>query len=147
MFPESSGVYIAQRDSSLFIVKIRGVYPTLQLDKNAIDLGEYLCNGKKKEVPKEVLDNMEIFHTEWTFYSLKFIDFTVFSKIDFNPDGTDLYLSEEDIVLIRGKYYRMCQQGVSPMKICRALSYEFKCSLEQIINLVNDFDAQQCYVD
>ena len=147
MFPESSGVYIAQRDSNLFVIKIRGVYPTLQLDKKAIDLGEYLCNGKIKEVPQCVLDNIELFHTDWNFHSLRFIDFTVFSKINFNPDGTKLYLSEEDAISIRGKYYRMCQQGVSPIKIVKALSYEFKCSKEQIIDLINDFDAQAVYLD
>lgn len=142
MFPESSGVYIAQRESSLFIIKIKGVYPSLQLDKKAIDLGEYLANGKMKEVSQEVLDNIEIFHTEWDFHPLSFVNFTVFSNIEFRPDGTNLYLSEEDILSIRGKYYRMCQQGVSPMKIMRALAYEFKCSKEQIINLINKFDAQ-----
>ena len=103
MFPESSGVYIAQRESSLFIVKIKGVYPSLQLDKKAIDLGEYLANGKMKEVSQEVLDNIEIFHTEWDFHPLSFVNFTVFSNIEFRPDGTNLYLSEEDILSIRGK--------------------------------------------
>lgn len=147
MFPESSGVYIAQRESDLFVIKIRGVYPALQLDRKAIDLGKYLCNGKTVEVSQEVLDNIELFHTEWDFYPLRFIDFTVFSKIDFNPDGTKLYLSEEDILSIRGKYYRMCQQGVSPTKIIRAISYELKCSKEQIINLINEFDAQSVYLD
>lgn len=144
MFPESSGVYIAQKESDLFIVKIRGVYPTLQLDKKAIDLGVYLRSGKTKEVPQELLDCMEIFHTEWDFHPLNFIDFSVFSNIEFCPDSSQLYLSEEDILSIRGKYYRMCQQGVSPIKVIRALSYEFKCSKEQIIKLINNFDEQAC---
>lgn len=147
MFPEASGVYIAQREQNLFIVKVKGVYPTLQLGKKAIDLGAYLSGGKTKEVPQEVLDNMELFHSDWTFHPLSFIDFSVFSKIDFNPDGTKLYLSEEDILSIRGKYYRMCQQGVSPTKIIRAICFEFKCSSEQIVNLINDFDAQSLYID
>jgi hypothetical protein len=48
---------------------------------------------------------------------------------------------------IRGKYYRLCQQGVSPIKIVRALGYEFKVSREQIINLINEFDAQSITLD
>lgn len=147
MFPESSGVYIAQRDQQLFIVKVKGVYPTMQLDKKAVNLGEYLSNGKTKEVPKDVLDNIELFHTDWEFYPLRFINFGVFSKTEFNPNGTNLYLTEEDIISIRGKYYRLCQQGVSPMKVIRALGYEFKTSKDQIINLINDFDAQANQID
>lgn len=142
MFPESSGVYIAQRDNALFIVKVKGVYPTLVLDKKAVDLGEYLRNGRTKEVPQDVLDNLELMHTDWEFHPLRFINFGVFSKTEFNPNGDDLYLSEEDILSIRGKYYRLCQQGVSPMKVIRALGYEFKVSKDQIIGLINDFDAQ-----
>ena len=147
MFPESSGVYIAQRESELFIIKVKGVYPTLQLDKKAFNLSEYLRNGKIVEVPQEVLDNLEIVHTEWEFHPLKFINFGVFSKTEFSPDGTNLYLSEEDIQALRSKYYRLCQQGVSPMKVIRALGYEFKVSRDQIINLINSFDAQAATVD
>lgn len=147
MFPESSGAYIAQRKSDLFIVKVKGVYPTLQLDKKAVDLGTYLSNGKTKEVPQDVLDNIELFHTEWEFHPLRFINFGVFSKTDFNPDGTKLYLSEEDTIALRGKYYRLCQQGVSPMKAIRAIGYEFKVSKEQILELINNFDGQANTID
>lgn len=147
MFPESSGVYIAQRESNLFIVKVKGVYPTLQLDKKAIDLGEYLGNGKTKEVPVDVLDNIELMHMDWEFHPLRFINFGVFSKTEFSPDGNNLYLSEEDILAIRGKYYRLCQQGVSPMKVIRALGYEFKVSKDQIMDLINGFDAQSAIID
>lgn len=147
MFPESSGVYIAQRDSDLYVVRVKGVYPTLQLDKKAINLGEYLHSGKIKEVPQEVLDNMELFHTDWEFRSLSFINFGVFSKTEFNPNSEDLYLSEDDVLSIRGKYYRLCQQGVSATKVIRALGYEFKSSKAQIIKLVNNFDTQAKYVN
>lgn len=142
MFPANSGVYIAQRENDLFIVKVKGVYPTLQLDKKAVDLGEYLRNGKLKEISQDIMDNIELFHNDWEFLPLNFINFGVFSKIEFNPNGTDLYLSEDDVTSIRGKYYRLCQQGVSPMKVIRALGYEFKVSKEQIIKLINSFDAQ-----
>lgn len=148
MFPESSGVYIAQRDTDFFIVKVKGVYPTLQLDKKAVDLGEFLHNGRTKEVSQEVLDNMELFHMDWEFHPLSFINFGVFSnKTDFIPNGNDLYLSEEDILSIRGKYYRLCQQGVSAMKVIRALGYEFKVSKDQVIKLINNFDEQARNID
>lgn len=142
MFPECSGVYIAQREDELYIVKIKGVYPTLQLDKKAVDLGKFLGNGKTQEVPIEVLDNIELFHENWDFYPLDFIKIGVFSKNEFMIDGKKLYMSQDDYVAIRGKYYRLCEQGVSPMKVIRALSHEFKVSKDQIINLINSFDAQ-----
>ena len=142
MFPEHSGVYIAQRDDDIIIVKVKGVYPSLQLDKKAMFLSEFLRNGKIVEVPKETFDNIELFHTEWNFIPLRFINFGVFSKTEFAPDGTNLYLTEEDILAIRGKYYRLCQAGVSPVKVVRALSYEFKVSTEQILPLINEFDHQ-----
>ena len=147
MFPESSGIYIAQRESDLFIVKVKGVYPTLQLDKKAINLGKFLCDGKTQEVAQDILDNMELFHMSWDFIPLNFINFGVFSKTEFNPNGSNLYLSEEDIISIQGKYYRLCQQGVSAIKVVRALGYEFKMSKEQVISLINGFDKQANMVD
>lgn len=143
MFPEHSGIYVAQRADDIVIVKVKGVYPSLQLDKNAIHLSKYFKSGKIVEVPKELFENMEIFHSEWNFTSLDFLNFGVFSKTEFAPDGAKLYLSEEDMLSIGGKYYRLCQQGVSPIKVIRALSYEFKVSTEQIIHLINGFDRQQ----
>lgn len=147
MFPENSGVYIAQRESDLFIVKVKGVYPTLQLDKKAVDLGSFLGSGKNVEVPQDVLDNIELCHMDWVFHPLSFINFGVFSKTEFSPNGSDLYLSEDDVRSLQGKYYRLCQQGVSPMKVIRALGYEFKVSKDQIIKLINEFDAQATIVD
>ena len=142
MFPESSGVYIAQRESDFFIVKVKGVYPTLQLDKKAINLGEYLRTGKIVEVTQSQFDNLELFHTQWNFIPLDFINFGVFSKTDFAPNGADLHLEEEEVIALRGKYFRLCQQGVSPLKVIRAISYEYKVSTEQIMKLINGFDEQ-----
>lgn len=142
MFPENSGVFIAQHDDgSIVMVKVKGVYPTLQLDKNAIDISAFLRTGTTQQVPKSMLDNIELFHTEWRFVPLKFNNFNVFSRTDFAVNGK-LYLSDEDIVSLQGKYYRLCQQGVSPMKVIRALSYEYKVPTDQIIPLINCFDAQ-----
>ena len=145
MFPSSSGAYLATRGSDIFMVRIKGVYPTLQLDKNVLDVGEFLRTGKMKEVPKEALDNITLFHNEWEFTPIRV--FNVFSKTEFNPNGTGLYMSEDDAVNIRGKYFRLCQQGVSPMKVIRALEYEFKVPNSQVIDLINGFDAQAPYVD
>ena len=146
MFPENSGVYIAQRDDDIIIVKVKGVYPSLRLGKNALDLGEYLKTSKIKEVSKELLENIELMHNKWSFIPLNFINFGVFSKTEFIHDGTKLYMSEEDVIAIRSMYYRLCQQGVSPLKIIRALTYEFKASKEQITNLINGFNVQQSTV-
>ena len=143
MFPEHSGIYAAQRENDIVVVKVKGVYPSLQLDKKAILLSEYFRSGKIVEVPQSLFENIEIFHSEWNFIPLDFFNFGVFSKTEFVPNGANLYLSEEDILSIQGKYYRLCQQGVSPIKVIRALSYEFKVSTEQIIPLINGFDSQQ----
>lgn len=142
MFPEHSGIYAAKKNNDIVVVKVKGVYPSLQLDKKAIFLSEYFRNGKIVEVPQKLLDNMEMFHSEWNFIPLDFIDFGVFSKTEFAPNGANLHLSEEDMLSIQGKYYRLCQQGVSPIKVIRALSYEFKVSTEQILPLINEFDRQ-----
>ena len=139
MFPENSGMYIASRDSEAYIIKVKGVYPSLRIEKKALNLAEFFTNNKVEEAPQDVLDNMEIFHSEWQFKSLPI---NVFSKIQFCSTTTNLYMSMEDISALRGKYYRMVQQGVSITKVIRALSYEFKTSKEQIIKLINAFDAQ-----
>ena len=142
MFPEHSGVYIAQRDDDIIIVKVKGVYPSLQLDKKAILLSEYLKTGKIVEASSGLFENIELFHTKWNFIPLDCINFGVFSKTEFVPNGTNLYLSEEDVLAIQGLYYRLCQQGVSPVKVIRAISYEFKLPTEQVISLINEFDKQ-----
>lgn len=139
MFPENSGMYIASRNDEVYIIKVKGVYPSLRIEKKALNLAAFFINNKIEEVSQEVLDNMEIFHSEWQF---KPLPINVFSKIQFCSTTTDLYMSMEDVSALRGKYYRMVQQGVSVTKIIRALSYEFKTSKEQIIKLVNAFDAQ-----
>lgn len=141
MFPEHSGVFIAKRGSYLLIVTVKGVYPTLKLGERAIDLGEYLRKGKFVEVPKNMLDAMEMFHMSWEFVPLN-IGIPVFSNTEFEPTGTNLYLSDEDMMYVQGLYYRLCQQGVSPLKAIRAISYEYKLSTDQTRDLINKFDAQ-----
>lgn len=139
MFPENSGMYIASRNDEAYIIKVKGVYPSLRIEKKALNLTAFFTSNKVEEAPQDVLDNMEIFHSEWQF---KPLPINVFSKIQFCSTTTNLYMSMEDISALRGKYYRMVQQGVSITKVIRALSYEFKTSKEQIIKLINAFDAQ-----
>ena len=141
MFPDHSGVFIAKRNGNLLIVTVKGVYPTLKLGDRAIDLGEYLKNGKLVEVNKHTLEAVELFHMSWEFLPLN-VNISVFSNTEFDPTGTNLYLSDEDIMYVQGLYYRLCQQGVSPLKAVRAISYEYKISKEQVLNLINKFDAQ-----
>ena len=143
MFPKHSGMYIAQRNDDVVIVKVKGVYPSLQLDKKAFFLSEFVKNGKLSEVPQELFDNIELYHQEWDFKLLDFINFGVFSKTEFAPSGTNLFLSEEDTYSLRNLYYRLCQQGVSPTKVIRAVSYEYKISREQVMSLINGFDSEQ----
>lgn len=141
MFPERSGVFIAKRNSNLLIVTVKGVYPTLKLGDRAIDLGEYLKSGKLVEVAKNMLDAIELFHMSWEFLPLN-ASIPVFSNTDFDPTGTNLYLSDEDVMYIQGLYYRLCQQGVSPLKAVRAISYEYKLTTDQALQMINKFDAQ-----
>lgn len=143
MFPKHSGIYIAQKDGDVVIVKVKGVYPSLQLDKKALYLSEFVRKGKTTEVPPEMFDNMELYHQRWDFRLLDFANFGVFSKTEFVPSGTNLFLSEEDMYSLRNMYYRLCEQGVAPTKVIRAVSYEYKIPKEQVISLVNGFDSEQ----
>ena len=142
MFPEASGAYIAHRDAKSYIVKIKGVYPTFDLDNRIFDLGEFLNKGKLSEAPKGTAENILLAHEKWSFEPLKFLNFEVFSNTEFRNDNGDLYLSDDDYYRIRGKYYRLVEQGVSAVKIIRALSYEFKVPTERIIELVNCYDRE-----
>lgn len=138
LFPQSAGIYICQRDTDLILIVVKGVCPTLKLD-SGFDLGTYLRTRKAKPASKEILDNIEVFPEMWTFTSLSFLDYSVFSPIDFRPTGK-LDLPLDTMADIRSKYYLLCQQGVPATKIMRALSQEFKVSMDSIIDLVNDFD-------
>jgi len=146
MFPEQSGAYIASRNEDLYLVKVKGVYPTLQLGKSVFDLGAFLRSNRIQQASTDTLDNMELMHQNWRFVPLIGKN-SVFSdnNLGFIPNAEDLYLSNEDYFSIRGLYYRLIQQGVPSTKIVRALSYEFKIPTEKIIQLINKFDKQ--YVD
>lgn len=138
LFPVSAGMYLAQRDSDLIIITIKGLYPTLKLEKG-FNLGLYIRKGKMQEASKETLDNIEIFPEMWKFIPMDFIGYSVFSDNEFHK-ACKLTLAPDVENDIRNKYYLLCQQGVPATKIMRALVAEFKCSMDEIINLVNSFD-------
>lgn len=144
-FPESPGLYLAQRNTDVVLFKLTGLYPTLIVGK-AIYLSSLIEENSIKEVPKEVLENMTIFSEKWTFMSTRnLINMDVFPKLAFKCDS-DLDLSTDELLHIRSMYYRLVQCGVAPSKILRALSYEYKITMSQTIELINKFDKQTKHV-
>ena len=143
-FPETPGLYIAQRDYDVVLIKITGMYPTLELGK-CINITSLICGNTIKEASKEVVNSILLFSDKWKFTMLKDIDMRVFPKTSFKADG-NLDLSTDERLMLRNTYYRMVQSGVSSTKIIRAFMYEYKTSMEQVINLLNKFDNDSNYV-
>ena len=143
-FPETPGLYIAQREYDVILLKITGMYPTLELGK-CINITSLICGNTIKEASKEVINSILLFSNKWKFTMLKDIDMRVFPKTSFKADG-NLDLSTDERLMLRNTYYRMVQSGVSSSKIIRALMYEYKTSMEQVINLLNKFDHDSNYV-
>ena len=143
-FPESPGLYIAQRDYDVVLIKITGMYPTLELGKS-IYLTPLIMGNTLKEAPKEIIDSIILFSDKWKFTMLKEINVNVFPKTSFKTDGC-LDLGIDERLSLRNTYYRMVQCGVSSSKIIRALMYEYKVSMDQIIKLINEFDNEGCHV-
>lgn len=143
-FPETPGLYIAQRDYDVVLIKITGMYPTLELGK-CINITSLICGNTIKEASKEVVNSILLFSDKWKFTMLKDINVSVFPKTSFKADG-NLDLSTDERLMLRNMYYRMVQSGVSSSKIIRALMYEYKTSMEQVINLLNKFDHDSNYV-
>lgn len=143
-FPETPGLYIAQRDYDVVLIKITGMYPTLELGK-CINITSLICGNTIKEASKEVVNSILLFSDKWKFTMLKDINVSVFPKTSFKADG-NLDLSTDERLMLRNMYYRMVQSGVSSSKIIRAFMYEYKTSMEQVINLLNKFDHDSNYV-
>lgn len=143
-FPESPGLYIVQRDYDVVLLKITGMYPTLDVGKS-IYLTPLITGNAVKEAPKEIINSIILFSEKWKFNMLKEINVNVFPKTSFKIDG-HLDLSNDERLLLRNQYYRMVQSGVSSSKIIRALMYEYKVSMDQIIELINKFDNESCHV-
>lgn len=139
-FPEKAGAYLCSRDNDLILVKIKGIYPTLELDKNTLDVGLFLRQNKVTEAPKEIVDDIQLFPENWDF-QIVHVNYSVFSKIEFKPNG-DVYVSYEDACSMRDKYYRMCQQGISSIRAMRAISFEFKTSMDRTREIINMWDKE-----
>lgn len=138
LFPTSAGMYLCSRDDQLIIIIVKGVCPVLRLD-GGFDLGYYLKKRKLREASKELLANIEIFPEKWTFRSFKSVNYSVFQNNEFHPTGR-LDLPDDIKLDLRDKYYLLCQQGVPATKIMRALVQEFKCSMDSVIDLINEYD-------
>ena len=137
-FPESPGLYIAQRDYDVVLIKITGMYPALELGKS-IYLTSLITGNTLKEATKEVINSILLFSDKWNFTKLDGINTNMFPKTSFKTDG-NLDLGTEELLTLRSKYYRMVQSGVSSSKIIRALMYEYKVPMDQVIELLNKFD-------
>lgn len=140
-FPESPGLYLAQRNTDVVLFKLTGMYPTLIVGK-ALYLSKLIEGNSLAEAPKEVLENMTIFPEKWKFIHLgQLVNMDVFPKLAFKCDG-DLDLSTDELLHIRSTYYRLVQSGVAISKILRALTYEYKLTMQQTIDLINKFDKE-----
>lgn len=141
-FPEQHGTYIAERNGQMVLIKVKGVYPTLELDSRGLDMATFIATGKAQLVDKSIMDAIQLFPTSWKFHSMPFLK--KFSpKVSFQPNGiVDLDL--DTLTAARGRYYRLCQMGISPIKIARALSAEFSVPIEQMLEIVNNFDKEAC---
>ena len=140
-FPETPGLYIAQREYDVVLLKITGMYPTLQVGK-CVYLSALIGGNTIKETPKEVVDNIILFSKDWEFSKIESIDTRVFPKTAFKVNGS-LDLGTDEKLSLRNTYYRFVQSGVSSSKIIRALMYEYHVTMEQAISLINEFDACQ----
>ena len=139
LFPESPGLYLAQRNTDIVLFKLTGMYPTLIVGKS-IYLTNFIEGNSLTEVPKEVLANMVVFPEKWSFIMIgNLINMDVFPKLAFKCNS-DLDLSTDELLHIRSMYYRLVQSGIAPTKILKALSYEYKLTMTQVIDLANKFD-------
>ena len=89
---------------------------------------------------QEIVDNIILFSKNWEFSKIESIDTRVFPKTAFKVNG-NLDLGTDERLSLRNTYYRFVQSGVSSSKIIRALMYEYHVTMEQVISLMNEFDA------
>ena len=143
-FPENPGLYIAQREYDVILIKITGMYPTLQVGK-CVYLSAMIGGNTIKEAPKEIVDNIILFSKNWEFSKIESIDTRVFPKTAFKVDG-NLDLGTDEKLSLRNTYYRLVQSGVSSSKIIRALMYEYHVTMDEVVRLINEFDLCQLLV-
>ena len=137
-FPNSPGLYLAQRNADVILFKLTGMSPTLVVTK-AIYLSKLIEGNSIAEAPKELLANMLLYANKWSFYMMKQINMDVFPRLAFKCDG-NLDLTTDELLSMKTQYYRFVQCGVSLSKILKALMYEYKITMTQVIDLVNKFD-------
>lgn len=137
-FPNSPGLYLAQRNADVILFKLTGMSPTLVVTK-AIYLSKLIEGNSLAEAPKELLANMLLYANKWSFYMMKQINMDVFPRLAFKCDG-NLDLTTDELLSMKTQYYRFVQCGVSLSKILKALMYEYKITMAQVIDLVNKFD-------
>lgn len=137
-FPNSPGLYLAQRNADVILFKLTGMSPTLVVTK-AIYLSKLIEGNSLAEAPKELLANMLLYANKWSFYMMKQINMDVFPRLAFKCDG-NLDLTTDELLSMKTQYYRFVQCGVSLSKILKALMYEYKITMTQVIDLVNKFD-------
>lgn len=137
-FPNSPGLYLAQRNADVILFKLTGMSPTLVVTK-AIYLSKLIEGNSITEAPKELLANMLLYANKWSFYMMKQINMDVFPRLAFKCDG-NLDLTTDELLSMKTQYYRFVQCGVSLSKILKALMYEYKITMAQVIDLVNKFD-------
>lgn len=142
-FPISPGLYIAQRDYDVVLLKITGMYPTFTVGKT-LYLTSLISSNTLKEASKDIVNNIILFSDKWKFTQLEGIDMRVFPKLAFKPDG-HLDLSTDELLSVQITYYRMRQSGVSLSKIMWALVYEYKVPMEQISKMIELFDNRSSH--
>ena len=137
-FPVSPGIYIGQRGTDVVLFKLTGMYPTLIVGK-ALYLSKLIEGNSIVEAPKEIVANMTVFAEKWQFHMLRSINMDVFPKLSFKCDGY-LDLTTDEFRAMRAMYYRFVQCGMPISIILKALMYEYKTTMTQVIELVNKFD-------
>ena len=114
------------------------MYPTLMVGK-ALYLSKLIEGNSIVEAPKEIVANMTVFAEKWQFHMLRSINMDVFPKLSFKCDGY-LDLTTDEFRAMRAMYYRFVQCGMPISIILKALMYEYKTTMTQVIELVNKFD-------
>ena len=101
--------------------------------------------GRREAKGQSVVDSIaaeggEAWYHFMDMTKIESIDTRVFPKTAFKVNG-NLDLGTDERLSLRNTYYRFVQSGVSSSKIIRALMYEYHVTMEQVISLINEFDA------
>ncbi len=143
LFPNSAGVYIYQRNEDVIMVRVKGVYPTLELGEDAIDFTKFFQTGKIVNASKEVVANFHLEPEKWKkCNTLEDIDTSVFPTTTVRPTPTRRDLTEDEFYIIKYKYVRSCQMGLKWTEVAKALMYELKIPEEQVLEVFRKIDSK-----